>query len=327
MRPAGGLTAPLRVKAGRWRAAAAVLRQGRPLHLELDGPWPADRPPDELGPLVEALTGPPPPGWTRAPAGAPGPDLPLTVVIPTHRPGPPAGLAALLAQRPAVSVLVLSNGPAGPSGLPGAQVLRAPWAGHGAARIAALEHVQTELVAFLSDDAVPLGAGWAAAAVGALRASGADAVVCRQLPWPDADPITRARLRAWTPPGSGWAPQADHVASVYRCAALRRHPLIAAPIAEDAWWSAGLRVWRCGEAPVLHSHPRRARALLRRERAVHEQLVRLGRPPLRPDLAAVLLGAPALLRAAGSGPRALACAVAELVGPWLGARRARRPPR
>lgn len=321
------MSGPLRVRAGRWRAAAAALRLGRPLHLVLDGAWPTDRPPDELGPLVDALIGPAPAGWRGAPAGRAGPPLPLTVVIPTHRPGAPLGLAALLAQRPAVSVLVLSNGPAGPSALPGARVLRAPWAGHGAARLRALDEVDTELVAFLSDDARPLGEGWAAAAVEALQASGADAVVCRQLPWPDADALTRARLRAWTPPCSGWAPQADHVATLYRRAALRRWPLSPAPIAEDAWWSAGLRVWRCAEAPVLHSHPRRARALLARERAVHEQLVRLGHPPLRPDLGALLRGAPALIAACAEGPRAAACAAAELIGPWLGARRARGAPR
>lgn len=313
------------------RAAAlsAALRAERAIEVDLRAPPPLPAiPVDHLAPLFSAVRGAPPSSpWLRlgAPAGEPGPPLPLTVVIPTEKDRPPWGLRALLAQQPAVQVLVVLNGPVAPPLPPAVRALRLPWRGHGPTRLEALSYVDTELVAFLSDDARPLGAGWAAAAARALADAGADGVVCRQVPWPDADPVTRARIRRWTPPWPGIAPQADHVATVWRAAALRSAPLPGAPIAEDAWWSLGRRLVRAVGAPVLHSHPRRPGALFSREAAISAELVRMGRPPQVAHLGAALLASVGLIANQLDDPPEIAAGLGELWGQWAGARRAAAP--
>jgi hypothetical protein len=304
-------------------ALAEALRAERAIELDLRAPLPLPAlPVDQLAPLFSAVRGAPPSSpWLRlgAPAGEPGPPLSLTVVIPTEKDRPPWGLRALLAQRPAVQVLVVLNGPVAPPLPPAVRALRLPWRGHGPTRLEALSYVDTELVAFLSDDARPLGSGWAAAAARALDAGGA---VCRQVPWPDADPVTRARIRQWTPPWPGLAAQADHVATVWRSAALRCGPLPAAPIAEDAWWSLGRRLVRAVGAPVLHSHPRRAGALFAREAAISAELVRMGRPPQVTSLRAALRVSMGLIAHQIDDPEEIAAGLGELWGQWAGARRA-----
>jgi hypothetical protein len=308
------------------RALARALREDRVVDIDLrDPPRLPALPIDHLAPLFSAVRGAPAGSpWLRlgAPPGEPGPPLPLTVIIPTEKPTTPWGVAALLAQRPAVQVVVVVNGPVAPPLPPGVRALRLPWRGHGPTRAAALAQVDTALVAFVSDDARPLGAGWAAAAVRALTAAGADGAVCRQVPWPDADPITRARIRRWTPPWPGPAPQADHVATIWRTAALRDRPLAPAPIAEDAWWSLGRRLVRAVGAPVLHSHPRRAAALFAREAAISAELIRMGRPPQVATLSAAVWASCGLLRHQIGDPEDIPAGLAELWGQWAGARRA-----
>ena len=146
-----------------------------------------------------------------------------------------------------------------------------------------------------------------------------DAVVARQIPWPDADPVTRRRLRQWTPPSDGpqRLAQTDHVCTLYRTETLRKHPLPAVPIAEDLAWSLGRRVALAPGAPVLHAHRRHARALFHREREIHAQRRILGLPTTVPHLGGAMLGALGAVRA---GPREVVRHAAEATGQWWGGR-------
>lgn len=308
-----------------------ALRRGEPVDLVLSRPPPPDVRLDEIGPLcrsvqsdnqrlVDELT------RSRAPQARPGSDVRVTAVIPTPD-AIPIGLSALLAQDVTVRVLVLSNGSDGPLSIPGADVLRVPWRGHGATRQLAIPHISDPYTLLSVNDAIPLGAGFVRTMVEALEAGGWDAVYARQLPWPDADPITRRRLRKWTPAGqeSVDAEQVDHVATLYRTETLRRHPLPDVATAEDVVWSVGRSVGYVPAAPVLHSHSRSPRALYRRNRAIHAELVRLGRPPTVPSLGHVVGALPSVIRPTIQGDRGeLLNQVAELLGQWRGGVKGRR---
>ncbi|NOY26379.1 MAG: glycosyltransferase family 2 protein [Oligoflexia bacterium] len=285
---------------------------------------------DEIAPLLTSVRTPD--SRLRAafearlpPPARDGEPLDLTVVIPSHR-RVPLGMASLRSQDLRPRVLVLSNGPEGPQDIVGATVLRVPWLGHGATRQAALAHVRSPWVFFTVNDAIPLGRGFLRTLVTALQHSSWDAVVARQVPWPDAHHVTAERLRRWTPSGERTVafPQADNVGTLYRTESLRRFPFPDVPIAEDAWWSRGRRIGYVPFAPILHSHPRSPGALFRRERAMHSQLVAMGQDvPIRSisDLVAAL---PAVVRpAVKDGRGELFSQLAELAGQWLGARRGR----
>jgi hypothetical protein len=260
----------------------------------------------------------------RAPGSQPGRCERVTAVIPCSR-DLPIGLTALLEQDVGVDVLILSNGD-GPTDVEGARVVRVEWEGHGTTRARALEHVETDYVFFTVDDAIPLGAGCLRTLMEALDQGSWDAAVARQLPWPDADAVTAARLRRWTPPGHQVVPmsQTDHVATLYKTDTLRRHPIPGHPIAEDAWWSLNRRVAYVPMAPVLHSHQRLAVELFQRNRDIHQQLVTMGRPPAVPTLVAAIAALPGVVRPTlSAGPSELINQLAELAGQWQGAVRAR----
>jgi len=250
------------------------------------------------------------------PAARPGdPALSVTAIIPSHR-RTPLGLAALRAQDCDVEVLVLANGPHEPEG---DRVLRLPWAGHGATRQQGVEAAGGDYVLLSVDDALPRGAGCVRAMVEALEEGGYDAVFGRQVPWPSSDPITRARLREWTPPGRGhrWVERHDHVFALYRRQTLLDHPLPAVPIGEDLHWRQGRRIGYVPGAPVVHAHPRRPLALYRRARDIHRQHIALGEPSRVPDLAHLLRALPSTLGPViTAGPREWPCQVAELLGQW-----------
>ncbi len=319
------------------RALSAAVRAGRPVDLDLRSPAPARVRLDEIAPLLrraravhpadaDALALGRPPGASREPAAKSAPRV--AVVIPTHRRAP-LGLPAFLRQDCRVRVVVVSNGPEGPQTVPGAEVLRVPWEGHGATRQAALSVLDEPYVLFSVDDAVPCGEGFLRLLVESLQSSGADAVVARQVPWPDADPVTRARLRRWTPPGTEVVPfpQCDHVATLYQTDTLRRWPLPAVPTAEDLWWSQGRRVVLAPKAAVVHSHRRRPGELYRRNRSIHAERARMGLPPTVDSLGGVGASLTGLLRPLGRGDlREAANQVAELLGQWQGSRSVRREP-
>lgn len=308
-------------------AMAAALRRGEPVRLELRGAVPRGVRLDEIAPLCYAATARDPTDRRvleafSAPAARPGSDARVTVIVPCHR-GNPAGVAALMRQDVAVRVIVLSNGPDGPERVPGAEVMRVDWEGHGRTRQRAIAAVRDPYVLFTVDDAIPLGAGFLRTLVEALEEGGWDAVTARQVPWPDADRVTAERLRRWTPAGHRVVafPQVDNVASLYRTETLRAAPFPDVVIAEDAWWSEGRRVGYVPHAPVLHSHPREGRGLYRRTRDIHAELVAMGQPPAVPGLPALIAGAPGLVRPSLIGQRGeWRNQIAELFGQWAGAR-------
>ncbi len=310
---------------------AGLLRIGEPVHLHIDTMdgrghrMTRNLRMDEIVPLVDSISVDDA-ALARAarefaaPAGISGSAASVTAVIPCSRTAP-IGMRSLLSQDVELDVLILSNG-AGPKSVEGARVERVPWRGHGATRADAVQRVDTDYVFFTVDDAIPLGRGCIRTLVEALETGPWDAVVARQIPWPDADAVTASRLRRWTPPGHRVVPmeQTDHVGTLIRTDTLRRYPIPAVPIAEDAWWSMDRRVGYVPMAPVLHSHDRDPVGLYKRNRDIHAQLVAMGRPASVPTLAAAAAALPGVIRPTlAGGGRELLNQFAEIAGQWRGA--------
>ncbi len=301
----------------------AALRAGEPVSLALTA-CPRDRPADELIPLLDDWTCPDP-GLRRslehhrAPPARAGRTHRVTAVIPTNR-GTPLGLAALRDQDCDVEVLVLANGGASPEG---DRVLEVAWLGHGPTRQRGVEAASGDYVLFTVDDALPRGRGVVSTLVEALEDGGYDAVFGRQLPWPSADPVTRDRLRRWTPPGLGHrrVDRHDHVFALARRELLLRDPLPDVPIAEDLHWGRAHRIGYVATAPVVHSHPRRPLALYRRTRAIHREHRALGDPARVPSLPALVRALPGVVSPVlQAGAQELPNQLAELLGQWAGGR-------
>lgn len=304
-----------RQSTARW--TAALRRRHR---LTWSGPVPCGWHPSEVGPLVDHADVDEVARWLP-PEGSVGTKSrpPVTVIVPTHR-HPPWGLRALLEQTWPTQVLVVSNG-AVTIKAPGAEVWTTRWRGHADTRSAALARVMTPLVLMLSDDAIPRGRGFVQALVETLLNTDCDAVVARQVPWPDCDATTRTRLRRWTPPSGGGLAHADHVATLYRTRQLRSWPRPTVPIAEDLAWTQGRRVVCAPGAPVLHSHPRRPGELFRRMRAEHAVRAQFSAPLPVPGIRSALRqvgGAAWDARFEGAGE--VLNRLAELAGMALGAR-------
>lgn len=280
---------------------------------------------DEIAPLCDSLIFEDPKfanaaDLYSAPPAQSGCDAQVTAIIPCNR-GMPIGIKALQSQDVDIDIRVFSNGD-GPHDVPGARVVRAKWEGHGPTRARAIDDVETEYVLFTVDDAMPLGQGCIRTLVEALETGGWEAAVARQIPWPDADAVTAARLRKWTPPGHKVVPmeQTDHVATLYRTETLRRFPVPPRPIAEDAWWSRGRRVAYVPAAPVLHSHTRHPKTLFVRNRDIHKELVAMGNAPAIPHLGAAVAALPGVVRPTlAYGPMELMNQLAEIAGQWRGA--------
>jgi hypothetical protein len=300
-----------------------ALVEGEPIALELWSPPAPEVRLDDIVPLCHSVR-----TWDKQltasleaflpPPAAPGNTAKVSVIIPSHR-QVPIGLRALAAQDLEVELLVVDNGPRPLNGpeLAEARVLRTPWLGHGLTRQRAVEQASGDYVFFTVDDAIPCGAGFLRCLIEALEDGGYDAVSARQLPWPDSDPVTTRRLRAWTPPGRRHrtAEQVDHVAALYRRATLLEQPLPAVPIAEDLRWSEGRRVGYQPTAPVVHAHDRHPFALFHRTRAIHAQHIAAGEPPRVPGPLHALRAAPSLVRPVlEAGPAELLNHAAELLG-------------
>jgi len=308
---------------------AAALRSDEPIDLHLSGDINPHLRVDEIVPLCRVVTTTNPAmrrtiQYAMAPAAQPGPPLSVTVIIPCSR-GLPQGIDSLLNQDVNVRILVLSNGD-GPRNVPGAEVIRVPWHGHGETRQAAVAMVEDPYVLFTVDDAIPLGEGFLRTLVNALE-EGWEAVFARQIPWPDADRVTRARLRRWTPAGSNTVafPQVDHVAALYHTETLRKNPLPSVPIAEDAWWSRGRSIGYVPMAPVLHSHQRRPKELFLRNRAIHAERIKMGERPTVGSLSNMFGALPGLARPIlQEGGAELVNQIAELAGQWSAIRKARQ---
>lgn len=288
------------------RALEAALRAEEPVLLA--GTRGARVPLDEVVPLCHGVVEPELAEWLP-PAAAGGSGLAVSVVIPTHRHAP-IGLAALQGQDVEIELIVLANGDytAG---------IRVPWEGHGRTRQRGVELASHPYVLFTVDDARVLGAGMVRTMVEALEAGGYDAVVARQIPWPTASEVTRARLRAWTPPGREVvpSPMLDNVCALYRRSALLADPFDAVPIAEDWHWGRRHRIGYVPTAPVLHSHARALRSTFTRTRDEHRERIAAGEAPRVPDLASLLRAAPSTLG------RDVRGALGELLGQYAAARR------
>ncbi len=256
------------------RRFAAALRAGEPVGLTDRAVRQAARDgvaPERFVPLAHTVDSPwralLPPAARRASAE------PVTVIVPSSR-GRPLGLDAWRAQDVPVRVRVLANGAW--QGREEPEVEHVQWRGHGPTRAAALDTVDTPWVLFSVDDAIPLGAGFVRALMHAC--ADADVATARQIPWPDADAATAARVCAWTPWFADGAPRpwatVDHVAAIYRTELLRRFPVPAVSTAEDWVWArrfgGAVRLVYAPAAAVLHSHPPRLRATFARARAEHQ---------------------------------------------------------
>ncbi len=288
------------------RELEAALRADVP--VQLAGTSGARVPLDEIVPLCHGVDDPDL-AWMLPPAGRGGSGLAVSAVIPAHR-HRPLGLDALAAQDIEVEVIVLANG----GYTDGVQV---PWEGHGATRQRGVDLARHPWILFSVDDARVLGGGMVRTLVEALEAGGYDAVVARQIPWPTASAATRARLRAWTPPGTTVvdSPMLDNVCALYRRSALLADPFDPVPTAEDWHWGRRHRVGYVPAAPVLHSHPRRLRAAYLRTRDEHLERLRAGEPAAVPDALHLLRALPSVVGADVRG------ALGELLGQYDAARR------
>lgn len=302
----------------------AALRRGESVTARLACGLPRAYRADELAPLLDEARAddveveralrlhlpPRPQGQRRAR---------VTAIIPTHR-QTPIGLHALRRQDVELEVLVLANGPAEVSG---DRVVQVDWEGHGATRQRGVELAEGDYVLLTVDDALPRGGGVVRTMVEALEAGGYDAVFGRQVPWPSTDAVTRERLRRWTPPGTDHrrVDRLDHVFALYRRETLLASPLPAVPIGEDLHWRQGRRIGYVPTAPVVHAHPRRARALFRRTRDIHREHIAIGEAPRVPDTPTLMGALPgAVAEGLLHGPHEVACQVAELLGQWAAAR-------
>jgi rhamnosyltransferase len=172
---------------------------------------------------------------------------------------------------------------------------------HGETRNLGVREARGRTVVFLTQDALPADEHLVRHLVEALepnpRIAGAFA---RQIPRPDADVLTRRDLGGWV----AAEPEArtvfvdrerfealgaferyrlcafDNVASAARRDLLLAHPFVRARFGEDLQWGRqmlldGLGLAYVPRAVVVHSHPRTARSLYRRNYLGHRLLFRL----------------------------------------------------
>lgn len=220
---------------------------------------------------------------------------------------------------------------------------------HGLTRNLGIEQAGGELIVLLVQDALPASDTWLAALTAPLVADeGLAGAFARQLPRPDATPLTRhflarfvassdvartiavanlAEIEALNPMAQLDRCAFDNVCSCIRRSIWRRHPFRPTAIAEDVEWArevllAGYRLAYVPAATVIHSHDRSARYEFSRTYLLHRrlyELFRLRTIPSLPLLArAIASSLPVHLRCQ-KNMRAIALAFAWPLGQYLGA--------
>jgi glycosyltransferase involved in cell wall biosynthesis len=236
----------------------------------------------------------------------------VSIVIPTFNGGTRLGsvLDAIDAQRSdlAVEVIVVDSGSTDGSAewlarrrLTFVQIAPDQF-DHGATRNLGIERSHGEYVVLLVQDALPVSDAWLTALVAPLREQARLAgTFARQIPRPDASPLTRYYLSRWIAAQAeprvvlvpsqavydAWSPMERFERCVFDnvCACLRRsvwehHRFSPTPIAEDLAWArdvllAGYGLAYVPDAVVEHSHDRSAWYELKRTWVLHQQLHRL----------------------------------------------------
>ncbi len=182
----------------------------------------------------------------------------------------------------------------------GARVFRTRSFGHGRTRNEAAALARAPLVVLMTQDAWPRTSQFLTTLAHPLveddRLAGAWA---RQVPRSGTDPLVKATLRRWCPPGEDRLQRAltraafdamtpaeraaccrfDNVASCVRRAVWREHPFPDVPFGEDTAWAkrvllAGHDLLYRAEAEVTHAHETGLTDTFRRDRLAHELLAR-----------------------------------------------------
>lgn len=222
---------------------------------------------------------------------------------------------------------------------------------HGLVRNELARQARAPLVAFFSQDAVPLPG-----CIAELQSTFEDPCVAgayaRQVARPGADALVRATLERWTPAGEAtqiqqlgtadWAAlppldkmrmaRFDNVGSMLRAELLRGRPFDEVEFGEDIAWGAamiraGHAIAYVPTAAVEHSHALGLRGSLKRHRLAHIQARRDFGLRAVPSLGALgralAEGVPADLRKGGAlgALRGLPTRAAALTGQWLGGRK------
>jgi GT2 family glycosyltransferase len=170
----------------------------------------------------------------------------------------------------------------------------------------------------------------------------------RQLPRPDASPITRSYISQWAASSDEARIAAvtdrhefesldpmvqfercifDNVCSCIRRSVWAHHPFRRTPIAEDLEWAKevlldGFRLAYVPSAVIIHSHERSARYEFVRTYLLHRQLYELFRLrtiPTVPDLARAIASSLVTHCRHQGGARAIALAFAWPLGQYFGA--------
>ncbi|NOT30304.1 MAG: glycosyltransferase family 2 protein [Planctomycetes bacterium] len=219
---------------------------------------------------------------------------PLSVVVPTWNGGARFRelLVALASQDVEHELLVVDSGSrdgtAEAARAAGARVLSIPQSefNHGATRNRAIAATHGEIVALLTQDALPMGRDYLASLARPFANPRVDGVYARQYPRPDCDPLLAERLRRWSAarsepslqvfaPGDPEAARKlyqslppmerylscvfDNVASAVRRTSWEQHPFPARTFGEDVAWGraillAGGALAYEPSARVEHSH-------------------------------------------------------------------------
>lgn len=250
-----------------------------------------------------------------------------TIVIPTRNPGGElAAVVERIGEQEGVAepeVLLLDSGSTDASLEPwrrgaaaaGVRVVDLPPAAfnHGRARARGVEEAAaaSDVVVFLSQDALPADRRWLRELLAPFADPGVAGAYCRQLPRPDAPPWIVRRLRSWSAGQEEPRQQLvdrrsaferasarerlavaafDNVAAAVRRDVARAIPFRACVVAEDLDWGhravlAGHRIVYAAASKVVHSHHRSFWYELKRTYLVHQQLARIldFRSPVSPS--------------------------------------------